>query len=74
MSLKIDRHLFRQELRVSNLVEDIIGKRPTVVGWGFTTGFDPYDLSVQGDLKDHGVASKSLQKLAVILAARFSFS
>ena len=66
--------MFRQELRVSNLVEDIIGKRPTVVGWGFTTGFDPYDLSVQGDLKDHGVASKSLQKLAVILAARFSFS
>jgi len=56
---------YRQELRVSNLVEDIIGKRPTVVGWGFTSGFDPYDLSVQGDLKENGVASKSLQKLAI---------
>ena len=53
---------------MSNLVEDIVGKRPTVVGWGYTTGFDPYSLTVQGDLQDFGVASKSLQKLDVILA------
>jgi len=56
---------YRQELRVSNLVGDIVGKRPTVVGWGYTSGFDPYDLSVQGDLKDYGVASRSLQKLDI---------
>jgi len=56
---------YRQQLSVSNLVEDIVGKRPTVVGWGYTSGFDPYDLSVQGDLKDYGVASKSLQKLDI---------
>ena len=60
-------HLFRQELGVSNLVEDIVGKRPTVIGWGYTFGFDPYNLSVQGDLRDYGVGSKSLQKLDVTL-------
>ena len=37
--------LFRQELKVSNLVEDIVGKRPTVVGWGYTSGFDPYSYT-----------------------------
>jgi len=56
---------YRRELRVSNLVEDIVGKRPTVVGWGYTSGFDPYDLTLQGDLQDYGVASKSLQKLDI---------
>ena len=68
MSQTFDCHSLRRQLEVANLVEDIVGKRPTVVGWGYTSGFDPYDLSVQGDLKDYGVASKSLQKLDVILA------
>ena len=68
MSRTFQKHSFRQELKVSNLVEDIVGKRPTVVGWGYTSGFDPYDLTVQGDLKDYGVASRSLQKLDVSLA------
>jgi len=57
---------YRQELKVSNLVEDIVGKRPTVVGWGYTSGFDPYSYTkVQGDFDGFNVASKSLQKLAI---------
>merc|ERR1712012_752685 len=52
-------------LGVTNLVEDIFNKRPTVVGWGYTSGFDPYSQELQGDLADYGVAARTLQKLDI---------
>merc|ERR1712156_256420 len=56
---------YRRELGVTNLVEDIFNKRPTVVGWGYTSGFDPYSQELQGDLAEYGVAARTLQKLDI---------
>ena len=61
------KNINRRELGVANLVEDIFNKRPTVVGWGYTSGFDPYSQELQGDLADYGVAARTLQKLDVSL-------
>merc|ERR1712013_636531 len=56
---------YRRVLGVTNLVEDIFNKRPTVVGWGYTSGFDPYSQELQGDLAEYGVAARTLQKLDI---------
>ena len=61
------KNINRRALGVTNLVEDIFNKRPTVVGWGYTSGFDPYSQELQGDLAEYGVAARTLQKLDVSL-------
>ena len=32
----------RQELGVSDLSGDLEGRKATVVGWGYTSGYDPW--------------------------------
>ena len=39
--------LLYRDLGVSNLVTALEGTKPTVVGWGYTSGFDPWSLEPQ---------------------------
>jgi hypothetical protein len=39
--------LCRKSLDVTNLIEDLEGRHPTVVGWGYTSGFDPWSGEAQ---------------------------
>lgn len=58
---------YRPELEVDNIMKDLEGRRPTVVGWGYTSGFDPWSGDLQGDTEKYGVGSRIQQKLALPL-------
>jgi len=53
-----------RELGLRNLRSDLVGKRLTVVGWGYTE-FDAFSTEEQGDFKTANVASSSQQKLEI---------
>ena len=68
--LPIDISTAKLDLKLSNLNEDLVGKKPFVVGWGYTD-YDPWALKEQGDFKKSGAASTILQKLAIpVLSSR----
>merc|ERR1712127_93055 len=82
--LPIDDREYRRALGVDNVREDIEGPRvrcnklplpsncATVVGWGYTTPFSPWDYDDQAteNINNFGVLSKKQQKLRVpILSA-----
>jgi len=68
--LPIDISTAKSDLELSNLNEDLVGKTPFVVGWGYTD-YDPWALREQGDFVKTGAASTILQKLAIpVLSSR----
>jgi len=56
---------FRREMEVSNSISDLEGRKGVVVGWGFTTGYDPWLGETQQDTTKYGVSSRKQQKLTV---------
>lgn len=58
---------YRQELGVANLSGDLEGREATVVGWGYTSGYDPWAGGEQEDDTTYGVPSREQWKLSVPL-------
>jgi len=56
---------FRREMEVSNAISDLEGRQGVVVGWGFTTGYDPWLGDSQQDTTKYSVSSRKQQKLTV---------
>merc|ERR1711915_396800 len=68
--LPIEISTTKSDLEVSNLNEDLVGKKAVVVGWGYTE-YDPWPLREQGDFDKTGAASTILQKLPIpVLSSR----
>jgi len=63
--LSWDPEEFRKEMEVSNVVSDLEGRKGVVVGWGFTSGYDPWLGDSQQDSTKYGVSSRKQQKLTV---------
>ena len=63
--LPISRPEYRAALQVEDMVGGLEGRNGTVVGWGYTTGYDPWNRTKQQDDKDFGVPSRTQQKLVV---------
>ena len=53
-----------RELNVQNLRDGLVGKRPNVVGWGYTD-YDPWATEQEGDFETTNVASSVQQRLGV---------
>jgi len=62
--LPVDPVHAARKLGLKDLHSGLVGKRPTVVGWGYTE-YDPYNKEQQGDFKRANVASTSQQKLEI---------
>ena len=62
--LAIARPEYRAALQVEDMVGGLEGRNGTVVGWGYTSGYDPWNGTQQDD-KDYGVPSRTQQKLVV---------
>jgi len=61
-----DTQEYREELEVENFDSDLEDKKNgVVVGWGFTSGYDPWLGDTQQDTQDYGTGSRLLQKLRV---------
>eukprot|EP00092_Neocalanus_flemingeri_P029387 GFUD01031904.1.p1 GENE.GFUD01031904.1~~GFUD01031904.1.p1 ORF type:complete len:569 (+),score=93.67 GFUD01031904.1:60-1766(+) len=53
-----------REVGLTNIRDGLIGKKPTVVGWGYTE-YDPWATEKQGDFDKANVASTVQQRLEV---------
>jgi hypothetical protein len=63
--LPVEKEEAAKELNLQDLAAGLIGKYPTVVGWGFTE-YNPYVFArEQGDFKTSNVASSVQQMLEV---------
>jgi len=56
---------FRREMEVRDVIRDLEGRKAVVVGWGFTSGYDPWLGDAQQDTTEYGVSSKIQKKLTV---------